>query len=457
MEILTRRRRRSNSSSTAMASELALAPPAAKHPPPAPTTITDIGDDLLREIFLRLPSLPSLVRAALACPTFLHAVRSSPAFRRRFQAKHPPQLLGFFTHPRGNEVPTFSPLRSRSDPDLTAAVRGADFLLTRLPEDSCSPSLGWEIARCHSGYLVLANSTTDQIAAYNPLTQALDLFRQPPDQIAAFFPQPPEQVLVSLKGRSFFTEFHIVVSEEDQGMFRMVSVQHRNTQGQLQACIAVCSSATREWNVSPWVDTPTPLQPEDDQPDEDDGEEMLYYAGIQSNGFVYWKHTSQAYVLVLNTATLQFSRVDLPLFLGEEESPKLFSFGHTKDGKLCMVAANDSDTTIGVLIVSFWAAGKDGVEKWLLQDMYPLSTFLDATKSSTEDHATLEIEGVIDGFVYMSNKYDVHTQSLLSFCLETGKLNKLFDDTYVTPAHPYIMAWPPSLICNKKDSETKLL
>ncbi|KAM0861392.1 hypothetical protein ACQ4PT_045936 [Festuca glaucescens] len=429
-----------------MDSELGLAPPAAKHRPPAPTTITDIGNDLLREIFILLPSLPTLVRAALACPTFLHAVRSSPAFRRRFQAKHPPQLLGFFIEPRRNEIPTFIPLRSRSDLDLTAAVRGADFILTRLPEDSCSPSLGWEIASCHIGYLVLVNNTTDQMAAYNPLTQALDLFPGPPDQVVCYNPQLPEES---------FLEFHIVVSEENQGMFRMVSVQHRNTQRQLQASIAVFSSATREWNVLPWMETPTPLQPEDDQP-EDDGEEMLYYAGMQSNGFIYWKHTSQAYVLVLNTATLQFSRVDLPSFLGEVEY-KLFSLGHTKDGKLCMVAVDDSDAYIGTLLVWFWTADKHGVEKWMLQDTYPLSTFLDATKSSTEDHATLEIEGVIDGFVYMSNKYDVHTQSLLSLCLETGKLNKLFDDSYATPAHPYIMAWPPSLICNKKDSETKLL
>uniref|UniRef100_A0ACD5WQ37 Uncharacterized protein n=1 Tax=Avena sativa TaxID=4498 RepID=A0ACD5WQ37_AVESA len=429
--------------------ELGLLPPAAKHRPSAPTTITDISDDLLREIFLLLPSLPSLVRAAVACRIFLHAVRSSPAFRRRFQAKHPPQLLGFFNDPRGNEIPSFNPLRNRSDLDHTAAVRGADFYLTRLPEDSCNPSLGWEIASCHSGYLVLVNRTTPKIGAYNPFTQAMDLFPQPPDQIAAYFPEPPEEIVLSLKDFSPFLEFHIVISEEDQGMFRMVSVQHRNTQRQVQACIAVFSSATREWKVSPWVETPTPLQPEDD------GEEMLFEAGMQSNGFVYWKHTSQAYVLVLNIATLQFSGLDLPLFLGEVDS-ELFILGHTKDGKLCMVAADDSNAKIGTLDVWFWTADDHGVEKWMLQDTYPLSTFLDVTKSSTEDHATLKVEGLVDGFVYLSIKYDVHTQSLLSLCLETGKLSKLFDDTYATPAHPYIMAWPSSLVYNKANPCLKI-
>ncbi|KAM0899449.1 hypothetical protein ACQ4PT_021310 [Festuca glaucescens] len=212
-------------------------PRAAKHRRPlAPTTIKDIGDDLLLEIFLHLPSLPSLVRAALACPTFLHAVRSSPVFRRRFQALHPPQLLGFFHEPCRPCIPPFSPLRGHSDPDHTAVIRGADFFLTCLTEDSAHEPDGWEIQSCHRGYVVLVNLITDQIAAYNPLTQALHVL-----------PRPPKELTHS---RSL--EFHFVSFEEDVGVYRAVCVEHMKT----PTCTAVFSSATMEW-------TPVP-QPDDD-------------------------------------------------------------------------------------------------------------------------------------------------------------------------------------------------
>ncbi|KAM0848631.1 hypothetical protein ACQ4PT_054250 [Festuca glaucescens] len=423
-----------------MSPELGLPPPA-KRPPSAPTAITDIGDDLLHEIFLLLPSLPSLVRAALACSTFLHAVRSSPAFRRRFQALHPPQVLGFFIEPCHDALPTFAPFRSRSDQDLAAAVRGSDFFLTRLPENSSDSHSRWDLASCHSGYAVFINLTTEQIAAYNPLTQALDIF-----------PLPPEEAAVSP-----FFDFHIVISVEDQRAFRMVFVQRRNTS---QLCVAVFSSATREWQVLPWVETPTPPQPEVDgapptlpQPEDDADGVPSFYSGMQVNGFVYWKHMTQAYVLVLNTVTLQFSIVDLPVVLGVIDY-KLFRLGQSKDGELCLVSADDYDANIGSLVVWFWRADDDGVEKWMLEETFPLGTFIDVTNGN----ATVQIEEVIDGYVYLSAKYvGPQSESLVSLCLETGNLKKLFDDTYTSPANPYIMAWPPSLVCNREESQANVV
>nr|BAK04683.1 predicted protein [Hordeum vulgare subsp. vulgare] len=58
-------------------------------------------EDLLREIFLRLPPLPStLSRASLVC-TRWRRILSDPCFLRRFSRHHPePPLLGFFRRSR---------------------------------------------------------------------------------------------------------------------------------------------------------------------------------------------------------------------------------------------------------------------------------------------------------------------------------------------------------------------
>ncbi|KQJ91279.1 hypothetical protein BRADI_4g36796v3 [Brachypodium distachyon] len=407
-----------------MASQLGppQSPPPAKYPPPDATTITAIGDDLLLEIFLRLPSLPSLVRTAFACRTFLDAVRSSRTFRRQFCTFHPPQLLGFFiNHCRsGSAIPPFVPLRSRSDPDLAAVVRGSDFFLTRLPVDSKDSSPGWYFEGCNDGYLVLANQSTKQIAVYNPLAQALNLLPQAPDEIF-----------------HNYADFHIVFPNEDQRSFRMICVQQ---QLQAQVCATVFSPDTREWQCFPWVGTPTPL------PGYDGDNCLNFYPGTVVNGFVYWKHTSQAYVLVLNTVTLQFSRMDLPPHLKEIDYA-LFSLGQNKDGELCMVCA-DYDAKQGALIVWFWRADDDGVEKWILNEVCPLDTFIDGSMCLTKAHVTVQLVAIIDGFVYLSTRYS-HTECLLCFCLETTEWKKLVDDTYARHIHPYIMAWPPSLVSNK--------
>ena len=79
-------------------------------PPPA-TTISCLCaavSHILLEMFLRLPALVIPQRCArLACRPWLRAVRSLPAFRRRFRDLNLPPILWAFLDADGSAVPSF--------------------------------------------------------------------------------------------------------------------------------------------------------------------------------------------------------------------------------------------------------------------------------------------------------------------------------------------------------------
>ncbi|KAF6989566.1 hypothetical protein CFC21_006891 [Triticum aestivum] len=393
-----------------MASQQPPPPPPPKEkksPPPAPTTICALGDDLLREVFLCLPSVPSLVRASLTCSPFLRAVRSSPAFRRRFRDLHSPPLLGVFVEIHDAAMPTFAPTRRRSDVDHAAAIRGADVFLTLLPEDDKDADREWSMEDCRDGYVVLVNWEIKQMAVYDPLTRALDLFSAPPDEICS----------------DMHVEFHMLASEECHEQFRIVSVCHDECGAQA----AVFSSDTREWQVSPFSEDASPP---------DDG-----LGGTMVNGSVYWTFTSGSNIRVLNTATLQFSEINPPLHM---EGQGEFKPGETKDGKLCLVCAVKL-----MLVVWIWRPDDDGVDKWILDKTISLQDGLDGD-------VALNIVAIISGFVYFSTFSEMNQDSCLfmSYCFETEKLNKLCPVTHSYHSYPYIMGFPPSLVCNKVNPQS---
>ncbi|KQK12674.2 hypothetical protein BRADI_1g05296v3 [Brachypodium distachyon] len=344
------------------------------------TTITSLDQDTLREIFLRLPSLPSLVRAALACRTFLDAVRSSPAFRRRFSALHRPPILGAFLSIQDTVVPSFVPLR-RSNPDLAAAVSGAYFFLTRLPvpeednekdkdalpdtrrpvpdEDKDKDALPntrlpvpdedkdkdalldededenaiseWSIEDCRDGFVLLHNWSTKQIAVYRLLTRAWISFPHRPTRPISF---PRRQTRSTVAHHSF----------------RIVCVCHNC----LGARAIVLSSDTRKWQIFPWADV----------------HGFWPQTGKVANGRIYWTIGMPSDARVLSTDTMQFSRIDMP---PHRRGNELMKAGETKDGRLCMVCEPMGPVGPELsLVVWFWRADDDGVEKWMLDKSLPL-------------------------------------------------------------------------------------
>ncbi|XP_044947819.1 uncharacterized protein LOC123397266 [Hordeum vulgare subsp. vulgare] len=407
-------------------------PPAVKKS--APTIISSLGDDLVHEVFLRLPSLPSLVRAAFTCTAFLRAVSSSPKFRRRFRDLHPAPLLGVFLDIYDPDVPTFVPNRRRSDPDHAAVVRGTDVFLTRVPDqdedeaqDNCPL---WSITECRDGYVVLVNWRTKRAAVYDPITQGLHPIPAPPKEVC----EDPEDAEV---------EFHVVTSEEDRRSFRVLLVCGSEERSRA-ARVAVFSPDSSEWqiSISPEAGGLQQLQVEDD--------------GTLVNGCVYWANGDNIHVL--DAATLQFSRMDAPPT--RMEWPRGSKFGETSDGKLCMAWTSDRDR---VLDVSIWRAdGDDGVHKWMPgTSRLELLDAIDGLKLPFEKKfpsmLQVDVVAVIGGTVYLST-FEALASSrryygwFLSFCIETEDLKKVCGITRSDYSYPYVMAWPPVLVRNKVNS-----
>ncbi|XP_047043552.1 uncharacterized protein LOC124647700 [Lolium rigidum] len=387
----------------------------------APTTILALGDDLLREIFLRLPSLPTLVRAALACPAFLRSVRSSPAFRRRFSDLHSPTILGAFLVDDDTPMSTFAPVRlpgRRSDPDHAAALRGLDVFFTRLPDAiDEDEDEGWSMLGCRDGYVLLVTPrcNTKKVAVYDPLAGALHLFPGPPDEVFSGDPEYTE------------AEFHMIPSEADDRSFRVLCVPKEDGGKQ----IAVFSPNTMEWQISP---TPWSLQ--------DAGNVELV-----RNGLVYWASSDQDedqdddhYIPVLDTATLQFSQTHLPI------GPSGV-LGETNDGKLCLARMHYDNLELMVWVLR---AGRDGVDKWRKNRTFQMVDAMDKlTLNIIDECPSLNVVTIDRGVVYLTIHQKEPPNWLLSFCIETRELQKLCRITRSEFCYPYIMAWPPSLVRNK--------
>ncbi|KAM0916287.1 hypothetical protein ACQ4PT_010353 [Festuca glaucescens] len=336
-------------------------PPSTPAPPAAPTTITGLSDNLLREIFLLLPDLPSLVRAAFACRAFRRAVRSSPAFRRSFRTLHAPPLLALFLNPNFEVAPAFPcPWRHR-DPDIVAA----DFFDIRLARHGNAHATGWEI---HSespsghGYLNLekVSGSTKRIAAYNPLTQALDQHLYQP-------------------GIDIDLQFYTLSFEDDQGPSRVVCVRHHHRLGER---IAVFSSDTMEWKFFPKNTL------------------LLRQCSKMSTvmrGLICWQDWMDDQIVMLDATTFEISLIDLPMPLMTGWAEGAYALGETKDEKLCIVdikdkTLEDSETEFtGDSVADDGPVGREKTSSVLITALLSLSqTLLDDSDGNKELVADLD-------------------------------------------------------------------
>ncbi|XP_048528122.1 uncharacterized protein LOC125507659 [Triticum urartu] len=382
----------------------------------ATTTVSSLGQDQLVEIFLRLPNLPALIRAALTCRSWLGAVRSSPSFRRLFRVLHRTPPIGLFLNIDGAATPSFVPLR-RSDPEVTAALRRGDFFLTSLPVKAGTLTT-WGVMDCRDGYILLWNKldrpSVDKpsVAVVNPMTWAVDIIPLPGNVKAG-------------KRRNFaFLGFHLLCSDEKPSSFGVVCV----CGDKLRVRLAVFSSETWDWVVHPWVEIY--------------GRKNLKFgSGTLVDGSVYWPFHGEGRMIRIDTATMDITSVDLPPQVTVEGCN--FMAGETKDAQLCIVYASDD------FALHVWTRGVDGdgIEIWMPQKTIGLSEIDRITMDLEGD---LEVVQVRSGCVYLSTTCMTPVGTFrcwfFSLSLETMELELLVEGCFDGGACPYIMAWPPCLV-----------
>ncbi|KAG8058563.1 hypothetical protein GUJ93_ZPchr0002g24909 [Zizania palustris] len=356
---------------------------------PSTTTIASLSDDIVLEIFLRLPSLPSLVRATMTCRPWLRAVVSSPEFRRRFRALHPNPILGYFLDSDGSDFPV-TPIFVKSSPpeaDFTDGFRFGDFFLHSLMQEGDPP--GWHVCDCRGGYLLLLNSPCRKLAALNPLIWDV-----------AFFPLPPGDIELEFVG------FHLLSSDEDPWSFRVVCV----CRDEFRVRAAVFSSKTWDWIIHPWVEFDRDSMP-------------MLKASVLVNGSIYWPHEGGGGMMTLNAATLVFSSVGLPCeFMIQGCS---FSAGETKDGGLCLVYAIDIFLTVWIPRVD-----NDGIERWMPLMVVTLAPYMRSIIGDWQaNYSGLRVVGVRSGYVFLQTVTIPDSQApcwFFSVSLETMRLENLF-------------------------------
>ncbi|CAN6343797.1 unnamed protein product [Urochloa humidicola] len=253
---------------------------------------SDLPDEVLEEIFIRLNDAADLARASAACASFRRVV-SGRRFLRRVRSHHAPPVLGFLY---GSTSPGFLPAgspRGAATADR-ALARAADFAFSFLPGNG-----RWRVRDARDGRILLS-----QWSAVFPDLVVADPLHRRYEQI----PRIPHDVVASLADFYMHTFEPFLdpaasdkeKEEEDNLPFRVIC----NVLSETKVATFIFSSVTGEWRgVTSFsfrsygaIRHPGP------------GSLVRHYA---SRCF-YWTHDSWNYLLVLDTSEMKFSVAGLP-------------------------------------------------------------------------------------------------------------------------------------------------
>ncbi|KAE8767963.1 hypothetical protein D1007_60604 [Hordeum vulgare] len=265
--------------------------------------VTDIPDQLLAEIFLRLRTPEDLARASAACHTF-RRVSTDRSFLRRFRCLHAPPLLGFL-HRDG-----FHPAMP-STPTARALAVAADFTFSFLPSHR-----RWTVQDVRDGRVLLARSIGKHgqppvfrdLAVCDPLHRRYVLLPPLPHRLAALLGHPFPPV-----SEACCTRFLVPLGQEEaaagETAFRVILMVHCKT----SLAAFLFSSSTDQWLAAPSKDLSGLAL------DKHDLEEMsVAQHYIPKRHYAYgcfywdWVQFGIKKLLLLDTTNMEFSTADLP-------------------------------------------------------------------------------------------------------------------------------------------------
>uniref|UniRef100_A0ACD5V6F1 Uncharacterized protein n=1 Tax=Avena sativa TaxID=4498 RepID=A0ACD5V6F1_AVESA len=259
---------------------------------PAPHLV----DEILEEIFLRLPTPAALARASTASPRFGRII-TERSFLRRFRKRHPPPLLGFADgkgfHPAQAPHPS-SALAS-------ALAAAADFTYSFVPKPSKG---GWMPSDVRDGRVLLEEDSPgwkkfSNLAVCDPLSRRHRLLPPVPEELTGARKEHPCEIIPILAP--------IGEEDEDQTSFKVICMANYET----ELVAFVFSSLTEQWCIaaSPSWSSLGMVRPL--------GPRMLSFyvcRGFSSldnvRGCFYWASPWMDKLLLLNTKRMEFSIVN---------------------------------------------------------------------------------------------------------------------------------------------------
>ncbi|KAM3215447.1 hypothetical protein ACQJBY_067460 [Aegilops geniculata] len=262
--------------------------------------LTEIPDELLAEIFLRLADPADLARASVACVSFRRLITDG-SFLASFRRRHAPLLLALLD--RDGFHPALPP--HPSAPAARALALDTDFTFSFLPGH-----FRWSNLDIRDGRVLLQRGFDEygppgvfqELAVCDPLHRRYALLPQLPDDLAATV----DHLLTS----PFLAPLSEDEAAAEEGTaFKVICL----ARGKTKVAAFVFSSSIREWQAAAcmrWSDLAL---------------DMVHSATISlinscylrrhyAYGCFYWDwlviHKKQ--LLVLDTRTMEFSVADLP-------------------------------------------------------------------------------------------------------------------------------------------------